>query len=259
MGGLNWVEMVSAILFVAVCAMAGTLLLMQRMEAIVRAERAYGLPAGHGGVIGGVIGGLAGFGVAFVGIYYYLFAEPGGGTVLWVGRFSYVLILSASAAHLTVLVHLWMRLDAEEEALLSEKGKDGTLTVHRQSGLEVLRKSRDSYADVRARDDDAMEELMGVFGERLLTGQRALGRIPFYGYLGTVCGILLMAEHLTRLDEATETFRVLRNMAGGLVLAFQTTLVSLLAYLPLRKTFDVLMNRMADLERRWLAMRDGIL
>ncbi|MDP6039621.1 MAG: MotA/TolQ/ExbB proton channel family protein, partial [Candidatus Latescibacteria bacterium] len=76
---------------------------------------------------------------------------------------------------------------------------------------------------------------------------------------GTVCGILLMAQELTRLDEATETFKVLRDMAGGLVLAFQTTLVALLAYLPLRKAYDVLLNRISDLERKWLAMREAAL
>jgi biopolymer transport protein ExbB/TolQ len=96
-----------------------------------------------------------------------------------------------------------------------------------------------------------------VFGERLLTIQRSLGRIPFYGYLGTVCGILMMSLELTRLNEATESFRVLRDMAGGLVLAFRTTLVALVAYLPLRKGVDAMANRLMDIERRWLAMRDA--
>ena len=66
-----------------------------------------------------------------------------------------------------------------------------------------------------------------------------------------------MARELSGLDEATETFQVLRDMAGGLVLAFQTTLVALLAYLPLRKGMDLLMNRVAALERSWLGLRDS--
>ena len=129
--------------------------------------------------------------------------------------------------------------------------------VHAErTALDEALRTHPSYADLRARDDEAVETLVAVFGERLLMGQRALNRVPFYGYLGTVCGILLMAQELTHLDEATETFRVLRDMAGGLVLAFQTTLVALLAYLPLRKAFDLLLTRVADLERSWLALRE---
>ena len=139
----------------------------------------------------------------------------------------------------------------------AEGAGTGNLTALRQEQVDKFRQSRENYADLRARDDEAVDELLAVFGERLLSEQRALSRIPFYGYLGTVCGILLMAEELTRLDEATETFKVLRDMAGGLVLAFQTTLVALLAYLPLRKGYDMLLNRMSDLERKWLDMREG--
>ena len=261
MGGLNWVEMLSSVLFIAVCAMAGALVLMQRVDTFCRAERPYGLPAGNANLIGAIVGGLTGLGIALIGIYYYLFAEAGGGWVMWISRSSYVFVLGASAGHLVALIHVWLRLDAEERDLSdrSQTAQSGTLTLLRQQGVETLRNSRDGYADLKARDDEALATLMGVFGDRLLTGQRALNRIPFYGYLGTVCGILLMAEHLTRLDEATETFRVLRDMAGGLVLAFQTTLVALLAYLPLRKAFDILLNRMAALEQHWLAMREDAL
>ena len=131
------------------------------------------------------------------------------------------------------------------------------MSLRRRAALKDLLRTGPSYADFRAQDDEVVAELLGVFGERLLAGQRALSRIPFYGYLGTVCGILLMAEKLTYLDEATESFRVLRDMAGGLALAFQTTLVALLAYLPLRKGVDVLLSRTAALERSWLALRDG--
>ena len=258
--GLSWIEMLSAVLFAAVCAMAGALVMMRRMEVICRAERRYGLPGGNASLIGAAVGGVTGMGVAVLGIYYYLVSGDGGGWILWVGRSSYVLILTASAYHVTVLVHTWMRLDAEDrERRGNRRAQEGTLSFRRRKALSQLRQSGYDYGDLRGRDDEAVEELIGVLGERLLTGQRALNRIPFYGYLGTVCGILLMAQHLTRLNEATETFMVLRNMAQGLVLAFQTTLVALLAYLPLRKAFDVLMIRMADLERFWLAWRDEAL
>lgn len=258
MGGLSRIEVLSAILFWAVCAMAGALILMQRMEQIRRHEKQYGLSAGQGNLIGAAFGGLAGAGMAAIGIYFYLFVAGTAGWVEWTGRLSYVLILGASAAHLTVLFHLSLRLDAEDRALAGAKD-DGTLSQLRGKQVEVIQQGRDGYADLKARDDEALEELMAVFGDRLFSGQRALSRIPFYGYLGTVCGILLMAEELTKLSEATETFKVLRDMAGGLVLAFQTTLVALLAYLPQRKLYDALLNRMGDLEHKWLAMRDASL
>ena len=246
MGGLHWAEILSLVLFWAVCAMVGALILMQRVAAVCRYEKRFGLPARIW--IGPVIGGLAGAGMAGIGIYFYFFAPPVAGWVEWVGRSSYALVLGSSATHLVTLIHFWRRLDAEGDA------RPDTLTARREQQVE--RHSRENYADRKARDDDAIDELLAVFGDRLLTAQRALNRIPFYGYLGTVCGILLMAEQLTRLDEATETFKVLRDMADGLVLAFQTTLVALLAYLPLRKGYDELLSRMSDLEREWLGMRD---
>ncbi len=248
MGGLHWAEMLSLVLFWAVCAVAGALILMQHAATVCRYEKQFGLTAFTW--IGPVIGGVAGAGMAGIGIYFYFFAPPAGGWVEWVGRSSYALILGSSAAHLVTLIHFWRRLNAENNA------QPDTLTARRKQQAERLRHSRENYADLKARDDDAIDDLLAVFGDRLLTAQRALNRIPFYGYLGTVCGILLMAEELTLLDEATETFKVLRDMAGGLVLAFQTTLVALLAYLPLRKGYDVLLSRMSDLEREWLGMRD---
>ena len=261
MGGLHWAEMLSSILFWAVCAMAGALVLMQRMDSICRYENQYGLSADNSNLIGAVIGGLAGAGVAGIGIYFYLLSPASAGWVEWIGRSSYALILAGSATHLVILIHLWLRLDAEDQALLedSSKSQGETLTMIRKQQADVVRQSRDNYADLKARDDESLDELLSVFGERLLSGQRALSRIPFYGYLGTVCGILLMAEELSKLDEATETFKVLRDMASGLVLAFQTTLVALLAYLPLRKGYDILLNRISDLERKWLAMRETAL
>ena len=65
-----------------------------------------------------------------------------------------------------------------------------------------------------------------------------------------------MAEELSKINEATETFKVLSSMAQGLVLAFQTTLIALLAYLPLRKVADYLMQRLAALEDDWSRLRD---
>ena len=258
MGGLTWVEMLSSVVFSAMCAMAGALVLMQRMAAICREERPYGLPGGHANLIGAIVGGVAGLGIAVLCIYYYLFVVVGAGWIAWAGRSSYVLVLAASAGHLVVMIHIWIRLDAEERDNRKQgKGpQEATLSLYRSTALDDLLRGGAEYADLKARDDELVDELVGVFGERLLVGQRALSRIPFYGYLGTVCGILLMAQELTGLEEATGTFRVLRDMAGGLVLAFQTTLVALLAYLPLRKVLDLLLTRMTRLERAWLTLRD---
>jgi biopolymer transport protein ExbB/TolQ len=209
-------------------------------------------------MIGAAVGGLAGLVFATIGIYYYFFAVSKGGWIQWVGRSSYVLVLFASASHLAVMIHLWRRLDAEVQDVRGAGGEpqSATLSLRRRTALREFQQSGGPVAERKARDDEAVEELVGVFGERLLIGQRAVSRIPFYGYLGTVCGILLMARELSGLDEATETFQVLRDMASGLVLAFQTTLVALLAYLPLRKGMDLLMSRVAALERSWLTLRD---
>ena len=258
MGGLNGVEMVSAVLFWAVCAMAGALILMQKIETICRYEKQYGLPEKHANWIGAFVGGLSGAGVAGIGIYYYLFSPKASGWVEWTGRFSYVLILAASAGHVIILIHLWLRLNAEDRALIGDRDKalNGTLSRLRRQQIHAIRQHQEGYADLKARDEDTLEELLSVFGEKIMSGVRALSRIPFYGYLGTVCGILMMSEELTQLNEATESFKVLRDMAGGLVLAFQTTLIALLSYLPLRKMYDALINRMGELERKWLVMRE---
>ena len=258
MGELNLLEMLSSVAFAALCAMSGALILMQRMAAICTDESRQDLPPGNAGLIGAAVGGLAGLSIGAIYIYYYLLVSGSGGWIVWVGRSSYALVLAASAGHLAVLIHIWKRLDAEERDLKSrgQGPQEATLSLRRRTALDETLRATTSYADLRARDDEAVEGLVAVFGERLLMGQRALNRVPFYGYLGTVCGILLMAQELTQLNEATETFRVLRDMAGGLVLAFETTLVALLAYLPLRKAFDVLLGRMAALERAWLGLRE---
>lgn len=258
MNGINWAELLVGGLFCVVCAMLGALLLMQRIQDVCREEGDYGLQSGSSPAISAGIGGAAGLGVGLLYAYYYLLAPPASGVVEWMGRTAYALVIGASAGHASVLVHLWRRVAAEAGDLDGSGGAQGaTLTLMRRSELAETRSAATSRAELNARDEEQMDDLVRVFGDRLLTVQRSLNRIPFYGYLGTVCGILLMAQELTRLDEATETFRVLRDMAGGLVLAFQTTLVALLAYLPLRKGSDILVTRMAGLERRWQAMRDG--
>ena len=259
---LSWMEGLSSIVLMAVSAMAGALVMMRRMDEICSSESRYGLSRGNADLIGATVGGFAGLGITILIIYYYFFSPPGSGWVQWIGRSSYVLILSASAGHLVVLLHLWIRLNSEDKALRNPgpTNLEGTLSRRRQTALDRSIRSGALYADLKVRDDETVGELMEVFGEKLLSGQRVLNRIPFYGYLGTVCGILMMAQELTKLDEATETFQVLRDMAGGLVLAFKTTLVALLAYLPLRKGFDILLlKRMAALERAWLTMRDDAL
>ena len=250
--------MAVSVVFVAVCAMAGALMLMQRMSDISREEASYDLPAGNAAAIGAAAGGLAGLAISLLCIYYYLVAPPARGTFQWLGRGSYLLIIGASAAHLATLIHAWGRLESEmQDVTGTRRGpQQATLLVRRKGALADLRRSATGFADLKAQDDEVVADLIGVLGDRLLVGNRALSRIPFYGYLGTVCGILLMAQELSQLDEATETFKVLRDMSIGLILAFQTTLVALLTYLPLRKCYDLLLVRLANLERAWLALRD---
>ncbi len=258
MASLAWFEILITVVFVSVCAMAGALTLIQEMVSICREELRYGLPANRARLTSGVLGGLAGFGIAALGIYYYMYVALPESWIEWVGRSAYALIIAASTAHLSVIVHIWMRIRVEEEALRGAPSapQPPTLLSRRRAGLKDLRQETHAYTDLKARDDELVTDLIGVIGERLLLGHRALSRIPFYGYLGTVCGILLMAQELSRLDEATETFKVLRDMADGLTLAFTTTLIALMAYLPLRKCIDILLGRIGALERAWLALRD---
>ena len=175
MYGLHWAEALSLVLFWVVCAIAGALILMQRLNAICRYEKQFGLPESNWP--GAIIGGLSGAGMAGVGIYFYFFAPAAAGWVEWTGRSAYVLVLGSSAAHLVAFIHYWRRLEAEGT-------EAGHLTALRQEQVAKLRQSRENYADLKARDDEAVDELLAVFGERLLSGQRALSRIPFYGYLG---------------------------------------------------------------------------
>lgn len=233
--------------------------LMQRAETLGREDAHYGLVRGQASAIAAIIGGLAGVGIAALFVYFYYRAPAASGLIEWAGRGSYALIIAAFSGHLFALIHIWMRLSDEQEDLRDDatSAQRATLTVRRRRELKALVDAGYSPVELRSRDDEAVEELIGVVGDRLISGQRALSRLPFYGYLGTVCGILLMADELTNLSEATESFKVLRDMAAGLVLAFQTTLAALLAYLPLRKGFDMMMTKAAQIERAWLNMRDG--
>lgn len=255
---MNWIEIILAVVFVVVSALAAAMAIVQRVETFCAEDARRGMVKGNAPLLGAIVGGLAGVCGGVLLVYYTLIADPAQGWMAWAGRGSYFLILVASAGHVNLLIHVWMRVLDEEEDVRGDSGgaQKLTLTVQRRSGLRQLRLA--GAADLRGRDDEAIEDLISVIGDRLIVGQRALSRLPFYGYLGTVCGILVMANELTELNEATESFKVLRDMAGGLVLAFQTTLAALIAYLPLRKAFDVLFTRVAALERAWIAMREDI-
>ena len=123
--------------------------------------------------------------------------------------------------------------------------------------LDELRRENRRYADLKSRDEEVLDELVGFLGDPLTHVRRDLTRIPLYGYLGTVCGILLMAQELSQIDEATQAFKALGAMAEGLVLAFKTTLIGLLAYLPLRKVADYLLQRLSSLEDVWTRARES--
>ena len=123
--------------------------------------------------------------------------------------------------------------------------------------LDQLRREHHHYMDLKSRDEEVLDELVGFLGDPLTHVRRDLTRIPLYGYLGTVCGILLTAQELSQIDEATQTFKALSAMAEGLVLAFKTTLFGLLAYLPLRKVADYLLQRLSTQEDAWIRARDG--
>ena len=260
---MTFIEIVVSVVLSGSCAVVGAMSLMQRAETLGKEDGHYGLVRGQATPVAAIIGGLAGLGVGVLFVYFYFKAPPASGWIEWVGRGSYALVIAAFSGHLFGLTHIWMRLIDEEEDLRSgaageSKPQKPTLTVRRRRELKSLVDAGYDAPELRSRDDEVVEELIGVVGDRLIAGQRALSRLPFYGYLGTVCGILLMADELTNLSEATESFKVLRDMAAGLVLAFQTTLAALLAYLPLRKGFDSMMSKAAQVERVWLNMRESL-
>lgn len=207
------------------------------------------LASSIGLLTGGIVGALAA---------YYLFVNPQPASAFaWIGRLSYALIAWSAGGHLLSLAHINLHLRREERAW----GKHGdtspnTLGRRRMEQLSDLQRQFANYSDRKSRDEELVDELVGVLGAPLTHVRRGLARIPLYGYLGTVCGILLTAQELSQIDEATQTFKALSAMAEGLVLAFKTTLVGLLAYLPLRKSADYLVQRLARQEDAWVRARN---
>ena len=253
---MSWLAVAAAILMMMACGATGGLALLFRARRMRQREAAYGIDTRHlqhiatglGVAAGVIIGGL---------ILFFLRDTARFNPIEWIGRGSYMLVAAASAGHLLILVRTILHLLKEEEAWFGAKRPaDGTLGARRMSALQRLRRQHKHYIDLKARDDQVLDELVGVLGTPLINSRHDLSRIPFYGYLGTVCGILLMAQELGRINEATETFHVLSSMARGLVLAFQTTLVALLTFLPLRKMTDYLMRRLGRLEDAWTRARD---
>jgi len=168
------------------------------------------------------------------------------------------LIIWAAGGHLLTLMHIGLHLYREDLAWGKQGGPGRqTLGGRRLRLLGQLRGEHRHYIDLKSRDEEVLEELVGFLGDPLTHVRRDLTRIPLYGYLGTVCGILLTAQELSQIDEATQTFKALSAMADGLVLAFKTTLVGLLAYLPLRKVADYLQLRLATQEDAWTRAREA--
>ena len=253
---MNWLSYVVAGLFLLACGASGSLRLLLRARGISRREREYGIVTPRLREIASVLGALAGLTIGAI-VLYFASQTAHFNLIEWVGRGSYLLVTGAASGHLLVLIRTALHLRSEEAAWISRGDPPrGTLAYQRLQALSRFRRHHQQYSDIRMRDDGALEELVGVLGTPLLNARNDLSRIPFYGYLGTVCGILLMAQQLGFINEATETFKVLSSMASGLVLAFQTTLVALLAFLPLRKATDYLIRRLGRLEEMWLQARD---
>jgi biopolymer transport protein ExbB/TolQ len=246
-----WLTVLLGILLVTACAVTGSVLLLFRARRLGAWERGYSVSTPHLPLIATAIGALAGI---VIGVLILYFAQDSArfNLIEWIGRGSYFLVAGASGGHLLILLRTGLHLIREEKAWSAgtDRGQ-GTLSHRRMRQLQSLRRSHKHYIDLKMRDDQVVDELVGVIGTPLMNTRHDLSRIPFYGYLGTVCGILLMAEEIGHINEATETFKVLSSMARGLVLAFQTTLVALLAFLPLRKAADYLIRRVGRLEEAW--------
>lgn len=242
--------------FVLACAVTGSLVLLHRAQRIGQFEREYGIVTPRLREIASALGAAAGLGIGFI-VLYFASQTSRINAIEWVGRGSYLLVTGATAGHLLILIRTALHLQTEETAWRSKGDMPhNTLSFQRMRALARFRRHHRHYVDLKMRDDRALETLVGVLGTPLLNSRNDLSRIPFYGYLGTVCGILLMAQQLGYINEATETFKVLSSMANGLVLAFQTTLVALLAFLPLRKATDYLIRRLGRLEDMWTTARD---
>ncbi len=252
---MNWLPILVGVLFACACGATGGVLFLQRARRIHVEEAHYGLSTRHLPQVATAIGALTGLVVGFLGLYFVSYSG-GFDLVAWIGRASYLLVAGSVGLQLMTLGRIFVLLN-REHAGWGRKPAAGTLGVRRLERWRQLCKQYRHDVDLRAHDDDVLAELIGVLGTPLLNARRDQSRIPFYGYLGTVCGILLMARELGGINEATETFRVLQSMAVGLVLAFQTTLVALVAFLPLRKVADLLAQRVDRLEEKWLRLRDS--
>ena len=256
MGLLTALLAVSAVLVFLACGFSGSLVLLHRGRQLRERERSFGVMTPHLQRISGGIGAASGLAIGGI-VVYYLSLNQQVGIIEWIGRASYILVAGASGGHLLALAYAALGALREEAALRQEGGPgEGTLGDQRLRTLDKLNHRYSQYTDVKSRDEFAVEELVGVLGDALLATHRNLNRLPFYGYLGTICGILLMAQELSKINEATESFKVLSSMAHGLGMAFQTTLVALLAYLPLRKLADHLLQRIRRLEENWLKLRE---
>ena len=255
---MYWVTVLTGVLLVAACAVTGSIALLFRARGLAALEQGFGVVTPHLRRLATAIGGVAG---VVIGLLVLYFAEDSDhfNLIEWIGRGSYLLVAGASAGHLLILVRTALHLVREEKAwgANGDGAGAGTLGKRRIQQLQALRRTHKHYIDLKTRDAQVVDELVSIIGTPLMNTRQDLSRIPFYGYLGTVCGILLMAEELGRINEATEAFKVLISMAGGLVLAFKTTLVALLAFLPLRKASDYLIRRVGALEEAWNRALEG--
>ena len=256
---MNWVSVLASLLLLLASAASGSLLLLYRAQRLRTRERIYGLVTPYLRQIGAGIGAATGLAVGSLILYFAVHTNRFD-VIEWVGRSSYLLVAGAAGGHMLVLVYAAIHIVQEERAWNNGRGSpgDGTLGRRRLEQLRHLSREHRHYIDLKSRDDEVVDDLTGVLGGPLINTRHDLARIPFYGYLGTVCGILLMAQELGHISEATETFEVLRSMATGLVLAFRTTLVALLAFLPLRKVTDYLMRRLGRIEEEWTKARDEV-
>ena len=245
----------SSILLVLAGGVSVSCLHLRRARRMRRHDEAYSLCVSRLQFFASVIGLLTGLIVGALAAYYLFINPQPASAFAWIGRFSYVLITWSAGGHLLSLTHIGLHLRREERAW--ERGLDpNTLGRRRMEQLAELQRQPGNYSDHKSRDEELVDELVGFLGDPLTHMRRNLARIPLYGYLGTVCGILLTAQELSQIDEATQTFKALSAMAEGLVLAFKTTLVGLLAYLPLRKAADYLVQRLARQEDAWVRERN---
>ena len=230
---------------------------LRRARRMRRHDEEYSLYVPRLQFLASSIGMLTGLIVGVLAAYYLFINQQLASPFAWIGRFSYVLIAWSAGGHLLSLTHISLHLRREERAWEREGGPgSNTLGRRRMEKLAELQRQPGNYTDRKSRDEELVDELVSLLGDPLTHVRRDLARIPLYGYLGTVCGILLTAQELSQIDEATETFKVLSAMAEGLVLAFKTTLVGLLAYLPLRKIADYLVQRLARQEDAWVRERN---